>query len=417
MSADKERIPPLSEIARAQFDTAAELVGLNDAMRLRLSTPSREISVQIPVLMDDGRTEIFFGHRVQHNSSRGPSKGGIRYHQSVTLEEVRGLAALMTWKTSLLNIPFGGGKGGVAVDASKLSITEKERLTRRYTRQIAPIIGDHKDIPAPDVGTDAQTMAWLFDEYSAQVGQSPAVVTGKPLSLGGSLGREEATGRGVMLVMRAHAQAEGLPWQGATAVIQGFGNVGSHLARCLHEEGVRVIAIADVNGAIYNADGIDIPSLLQWTKSTCTVVDAPGTEKIDAQAIWQIPCDYLVPAALESVINRSNAGTLPCKVLVEAANGPTTPMGEAILADRGITILPDFLANGGGVLVSYYEWTQNLQQFRWTLKDVQSRTEVAMQEAYDAVRAEAERRRIDFRQAAYAIAIQRVAETEALRGC
>ncbi|MBI4408945.1 MAG: glutamate dehydrogenase, partial [Gemmatimonadetes bacterium] len=280
-------------IVKNQFESAADLLGLSEAMRQRLRIPFREIGVQVPVLMDDGRTEVFVGYRVQHNGARGPTKGGIRYHPDVDLEDVRGLAALMTWKTALLDLPFGGGKGGVGVDPRKLSHNELERLTRKYVERIALVLGPYRDIPAPDMGTSAQTMAWILDAYSDKYGYAPACVTGKPLALGGSLGREEATGRGVMLVMREAARDFGLPWQGARAVIQGFGNVGSWLAHFLHKEGVRVIAITDVDGGVQNEGGLDVPALREHVRRARTVAGFAGGQAITNQELWRIPCDFL----------------------------------------------------------------------------------------------------------------------------
>jgi glutamate dehydrogenase (NAD(P)+) len=404
-------------ITTNQFDAAAELLGLAPEMRVRLCTPFREITVQIPVLMDDGRVQVFMGHRVQHNGARGPTKGGVRYHPTVDLEEVRGLATLMTWKTALLDLPFGGAKGGVSVDPRTLSRTELERLTRKFTERIAIALGPYRDIPAPDMGTDAQVMAWMLDEYSAKRGYSPAIVTGKPVGLGGSYGREAATGRGVMLIMREAAQDYGTPWQGGTAAIQGFGNVGNHLAQCLHAEGVKVTAVTDAMGGVHNAAGLDIPALVEHTLRTRTVVGFDSADAITNDELWTVPCDYMVPAALGGVITKEdNARLLDCKVLVEAANSPTTPIADKVLEERGILVLPDFLANAGGVVVSYFEWTQNLQQFRWELEQVNAALEKKMATAYREVVTFARAQNVTLRAAAYAIALQRVAEAEEMRG-
>src|SRR5688572_10447252 len=296
----------VGEITHNQFEAAADLLGLTPAMRKRLSLPFREITVQVPVLMDDGRVEIFMGYRVQHNGARGPTKGGIRYHPSVDLSEVRGLASLMTWKTALLDLPFGGAKGGVGVDPRALSAIELERLTRKFTERISLALGPYRDIPAPDMGTNGQVMAWMLDEYSSKKGYSPAIVTGKPVSLGGSLGREEATGRGVMLIMREAARDFGMKWKGATAVIQGFGNVGSHLAAFLHNEGVKVIAVSDVDGGVHNDSGLDIPALLEHSKRNKTVGGFANGSQISNEQLWRIPCDYLIPAALGGVITKED---------------------------------------------------------------------------------------------------------------
>ena len=407
----------VADITTNQFERAADLLQLDQSMRKRLCIPFREMTVQVPVLMDDGRIEIYTGYRVQHNGSRGPTKGGIRYHPSVDLEEVRGLAALMTWKTALLDLPFGGGKGGVGVDPRTLSRNELERLTRKFTERIALIIGPYRDIPAPDMGTNAQVMAWMLDEYSQKKGYSPAIVTGKPIALGGSLGREEATGRGVMIAMREAARDFGLPWKGATAVIQGFGNVGSFLAQFLFEEGVRVIAVTDVDGGVHSDRGLDIPGLLAHTRRAGSVAGFVGADAINNQQIWRVPCDYLIPAALGGVITKEdNVNELQCRMLVEAANGPTTPIADKVLEERGIPVLPDFLANAGGVVVSYFEWTQNLQQLRWELEQVNAGLERKMVAAHQEVFKMASERSVSMRTAAYAIALQRVAAAEELRG-
>lgn len=407
----------VGDITHNQFEKAADLLGLTPAMRKRLSIPFREISVQIPVLMDDGSVEIFMGYRVQHNGSRGPTKGGVRYHPTVDIEEVRGLATLMTWKTALLDLPFGGAKGGVDVDVKKLSRNELERLTRKFTERIAIILGPYRDIPAPDVGTNGQVMAWMLDEYSAKKGYTPAIVTGKPVDLGGSLGREEATGRGVMIVMREAAKDYGVPWRGSRAVIQGFGNVGAHLARILHEEGVNVIAVTDADGGVANDKGLDIPALFAHAQKHGTVRGFESAESMTNEKLWTVPCEFMVPAALGGVITKEdNATVLDCKFLVEAANGPTTPIADKVLEERGIIVLPDFLANAGGVVVSYFEWTQNLQQLRWELEQVQSALERKMVAAYRDVYALAQERGVDLRTAAYAIALSRVAAAEEMRG-
>jgi glutamate dehydrogenase (NAD(P)+) len=341
----------------------------------------------------------------------------VRYHPSVDIEEVRGLATLMTWKTALLDLPFGGGKGGVNVDPRKLSRNELERLTRKFTERIAIVLGPYRDIPAPDMGTNAQTMAWMLDEYSSKRGYSPAIVTGKPIDLGGSLGREEATGRGVVIVMREAARDYGVPWKGGRAVIQGFGNVGLHLARILHEEGVRVIAVTDVDGGVINDNGIDIPALIQHNASANTVGGFAGGDALAGEKIWDVPCEFMVPAALGGVITKEdNVDRLDCKMVVEAANGPTTPIADKVLHDRGIPVLPDFLANASGVVVSYFEWTQNLQQLRWELEQVNTALERKMVAAYRDVHRLAKEKGVSLRTAAYAIALKRVAYAEEMRG-
>jgi glutamate dehydrogenase (NAD(P)+) len=405
-------------IAQSQFDRAADLINLESYMRRILTAPFREVTVEVPVRMDDGRIEVFTGYRIQHNGARGPCKGGIRYHPHADHDEVLGLATIMTWKTALMDIPFGGAKGGVTVDPKQLSKLELERLTRRFTQRIAIVLGPYRDIPAPDVNTNAQVMAWILDEYSNRQGYTPAVVTGKPISLGGSLGREEATGRGVMYVMAEYSRDFGIPLKGGRVVIQGFGNVGSHLARLLHAEaGGKVIAVSDVEGGIYNEKGLDIPALLAHAAQKKSVSAWSGGTKITNDDLWKIPCDWLVPAALGGVITKeANAKSIDCKVVVEAANEPTTPTADRILEERGIAVLPDFLANAGGVTVSYYEWAQNLQQYRWTHEQVNAELKATITKAYVAVRDLSKQKGVTFRTAAYAIALQRVAEAERLRG-
>lgn len=415
-SQNSQVVPTLAEIAQTQFDSAADALGLDHLMKKRLSIPFREISVQIPVRMDDGRVEVFVGYRVQYNGARGPYKGGIRFHPNVDLAEVRGLAALMCWKCSLMDLPFGGAKGGITVDPSKLSLGELERLTRKFTRRISRLIGPNKDIPAPDVNTSAREMAWLLDEYSSKFGYSPAVVTGKPISLGGSLGREEATGRGVMLATREAARNHGIPFAGSRAVIQGFGNVGSYAALFLHEQGVKVVAVSDVHGGIYNENGLDIVALRAHVKETGAVKGFSGATEITNDELWGISCEFLIPCALEGVINRLNVDRINAKLVVEGANGPTTPHADAILWERGIPVIPDFYANGGGVVVSYFEWAQNNQTERWTLDRVRDSLEKKMVAVYADISKLARERKISLREAAYMVAITRVAEAEGLRG-
>jgi len=405
-------------IVDSQFERAANLINLEEYMRRILMKPFREVQVEVPVRMDDGRIEVFTGYRIQHNGARGPCKGGIRYHLDADHDEVLGLATIMTWKTALMDIPFGGAKGGVAVDPKKLSKLELERLTRRFTQRISIVLGPYRDIPAPDVATNAQVMAWILDEFSSRHGYTPAAVTGKPISLGGSLGREEATGRGVMYVMMEYARDFGVPLKGSRVVIQGFGNVGGNLARLLHTEGgAKVVAISDVNGGIMNDGGLDVPGLLAHTAGGRPVSEWKGGTAITNDQLWMVPCDWLVPAALGGVITReSNARTVNCKVVVEGANEPTTPTADLILEERGIPVIPDFLANAGGVTVSYYEWAQNLQQYRWTHEQVNRELQATITKAYVGVRDLAKQKGVTFRTAAYAIALQRVAEAERLRG-
>src|SRR3989441_3825155 len=359
-------------IVDSQFQRAANLINLDEYMRRILMRPFREVQVEVPVRMDDGRIEVFTGFRIQHNGARGPCKGGIRYHPEADHDEVLGLATIMTWKTALMDIPFGGAKGGVAVDPKQLSKLELERLTRRFTQRISIVLGPYRDVPAPDVATNPQVMAWILDEYSSRHGYTPAAVTGKPVSLGGSLGREEATGRGVMYVMMEYSRDFGIPLKGSRVVIQGFGNVGGHLARLLAAEaGAEVVAGGGGEGRGRNAHGLDVPALLAHTAGRQPVSEFAGGRAITNDALWTIPCDWLVPAGLGGgIAKETNARTIDCKVVVEGANEPPTPTADRILEERGIAVIPDFLANAGGVTVSYYEWSQNLQQYRWTHEQV-----------------------------------------------
>ncbi len=416
-----EETPPtpidIGGICQLQFQEAARILELDESVQDELRIPFRELSVHVPVLMRDGSVRSFQGFRVQHNGARGPTKGGIRYHPHVDREEVGGLAALMTWKTALLDVPFGGAKGGVSVDPKELELFELERLTRKFTERAALALGPYRDIPAPDMGTDAQVMAWLLDEYSSKRGYTPAVVTGKPVSLGGSLGRDEATGRGVMVTMREAARDFGITWAGGKAAIQGFGNVGGHLAALLDEEEVQVVAVTDADGGVVNEDGLDVPALLSHARRTGTVAEFPEADPLDDYSFWRVPCDYLVPAALGSVITKEdNVQDLDCRMVVEAANAPTTPIADKILYERGVPVIPDILANAGGVVVSYFEWTQNLQQMSWELEEVRQRLEKKMKAAYQDVVTLARKREVPLRTAAYTIAVERVAEAEALRG-
>src|ERR1044071_6437025 len=427
MTATKETPPPSRPsrapmsgraIVQNQFERAADLINLEAYMRKILMSPFREVQVEVPVRMDDGRIEVFTGYRIQHNGARGPCKGGIRYHPEADHDEVLGLATIMTWKTALMDIPFGGAKGGVTVDPKKLSKLELERLTRRFTQRIAIVLGPYRDIPAPDVNTNAQVMSWILDEYSSRQGYTPAVVTGKPVALGGSLGREEAPGRGVMYVMQEYARDFGIPLKGGRVVIQGFGNVGSHLARLLHSEaGATVVAVSDVDGGIYNDKGIAIPALITHVAAGKRVGEWPQGKRVTNDELWTIPCDWLVPAALGGVITKeANAKTIDCKVVVEGANEPTTPTADLILEECGIPVIPDCLASAGSVTVSYYEWAQTLQQYRWTHEKVNEELKATITKAYAAVRDLAKQKGVTFRTAAYGIALQRVADAERLRG-
>lgn len=416
---DRERLST-HVIVENQFEIAANLIGLEPSMQVLLKSPFRTVSVEVPVRMDDGRLEVFRGYRVQHNGARGPCKGGVRYHLEANEEEVLGLATTMTWKTALLDIPFGGAKGGVQVRARDLSQRELEAITRQFTRRIALFLGPYRDIPAPDMNTNPQVMAWMLDEYSAKYGYTPAAVTGKPIALGGSLGREEATGRGVMIIMQSYARDAGIPIKDGRVVIQGFGNVGAHLALFLHEQGAKVVAVSDVNGGLHNENGLDVPSLFEHTyikRKPVAEFDGGDVMSDADEEIWKVSCDWLVPAALGSVITKEkNANSIDCKVVVEAANSPTTPIADKILEARGIQVLPDFLVNAGGVVVSYFEWTQNLQQEPWTLEQVNRGLQAKMSKAYNIVRELAENKGVPWRTSALAIALRRVADAEALRG-
>jgi glutamate dehydrogenase (NAD(P)+) len=412
----EENLNPFA-IAMAQFDRAAEYLDLDDGMRELLKTPKRQLVVSIPVKMDDGRLQVFEGYRVQHNLARGPGKGGIRYHPDVTLDEVKALAMWMTWKCATVNLPYGGAKGGVRVNPKELSQGELERLTRRYATEIAPLIGPDRDIPAPDVYTDAQTMAWIMDTISMFKGHTElGVVTGKPVELGGSLGRQEATARGCQFVIREACRAFGLSLPDATVVVQGFGNAGSNVARFLHEDGARIIALSDSKGGIYNPRGLDPLAALEHKTRTGSLQGLPNTEAITNEELLELPCDILVPAALENQITRRNADRIRARLIAEAANGPTTPAADDILFDRGITVIPDILANAGGVSVSYFEWVQNQYGFFWPEDEVRRHLERIMTSAFHAVRAMAERYRVDLRRGAYILAIERVAEATRVRG-
>jgi glutamate dehydrogenase (NAD(P)+) len=407
---------PTFRLAVAQFDQAAEVMGLDPDLRERLKLPQRSLVVSIPVRMDDGHVEVFTGYRVQHDSSRGPSKGGIRYHPDVNLGEVAALAMWMTWKCALAGLPYGGAKGGVAVTPKQLSSAELQRLTRRYAAEIFPLIGPDKDVPAPDVGTDAQIMAWMMDTYSQQVGFAvPGVVTGKPLSIGGSLGREEATGRGVVYVTREMLRHLKLPIQDATVAIQGFGNVGSHTARIMQQQGARVIAVSDVRGGIYNSKGLDVMELLRRDPNQ-PLHDTKLGDAITNEDLLRLECTVLVPAALSEQITSKNASSLRCRILSEGANGPTTLEADRILSDKGIYVIPDILANSGGVIVSYFEWVQDLQRFFWSAKDIQDRLHDIITSAFQRTLHFSTERRVSMRMAALMSGIDQVAQAHLQRG-
>lgn len=405
-------------LAVAQFDQAAEAMRLDQNLRERLKFPQRSLVVSVPVRMDDGRVEVFTGYRVQHDSSRGPSKGGIRYHPDVSLGEVAALAMWMTWKCALAGLPYGGAKGGVKVAPKQLSRGELQRLTRRYAAEIFPLIGPDKDVPAPDVGTDAQVMAWIMDTYSQQVGYAvPSVVTGKPLSLGGSLGREEATGRGVVYVTLEALRHLKLSIENATVAVQGFGNVGSHTALIMQQQGARVIAVSDVSGGIYNAKGLDVQELLRCHRAAGqSLRDSKLGDSITNEELLQLDCTVLVPAALSEQITGKNAGRLRCRILAEGANGPTTLEADRILEDKGVFIIPDVLANSGGVIVSYFEWVQDLQRFFWSATDIQHRLHDIITSAFQRTLHFSTERRTSMRMAALMSGIEQVAQAHLQRG-
>lgn len=412
----QEDLNPCS-IAMHQFDRAAERMNLEPGLREVLRRPRRALTLSLPVKMDDGSLKVFEGYRVQHNSSRGPCKGGIRYHPNVSYDEVKALASWMTWKCATVNIPFGGAKGGIVCDPKHLSKNELERLTRRYAYEISPLIGPDSDIPAPDVYTDSQVMAWILDTYSmTHGGITPSVVTGKPLFLGGSQGRNEATARGCLFVIQAACKVQGFHLKGATAAIQGFGNAGSIAAELLAEQGAKIIAVSDSQGGVLNRKGLNVHALLEHKDKTGTVVGFKATEPIGNEALLQLECDILVPAALENQITIANADRIRAKIVAEAANGPTTPGADAILYEKGIMVLPDILANAGGVTVSYFEWVQDLQELFWDENDVNRRLEKIMVRAFEDVHKTAQQYKADMRTGAYILAIDRVATATRVRG-
>jgi glutamate dehydrogenase (NAD(P)+) len=407
---------PYDDVLR-NFDTAAKKINLSDEASLLIKTPDRELRVELPVLMDDGKLHSLIGYRIQHNNARGPYKGGIRYHQDVDVDEVRALASLMTWKTAVVDIPFGGAKGGITVDPTKHSASELERMTREFTSHIESIIGPLEDIPAPDMNTNAQTMSWMMDEYSKHHGYSPAVVTGKPVELGGSLGREEATGRGVCMILREAAKTYKLDLKKITVAVQGFGNVGSHTARILEQEmGVKVVAISDVKGGIYNPRGIRFTDALTHSKSTGSVMGLKGCVKLTNEELLELKCDVLIPAALGNQLRADNANNVKAKLIIEAANGPTSVEADEIFASRNIPVIPDILANAGGVTVSYFEWAQNMQQFKWEYPRVITELEKIMTHSYQSVLHTTEKYKVPMRIGAFILAVERVAKAAKLRG-
>ena len=415
-AAVKEVLNPF-QIAQAQFDTAAELLKLDPWLRNVLRKPKRQLIVAIPTKMDDGSIHVFEGYRVQHSLARGPAKGGIRYHPDVTLDEVKALASWMTWKCATVNIPYGGGKGGVVCDPKKMSQRELEGMTRRYASEISIIIGPDRDIPAPDVYTNAQTMAWIMDTYSMTVGSTQlGVVTGKPLQIGGSQGRNEATARGCQFVIREACKEKKIALRGARVAVQGFGNAGSIAARLLSEDGATIIAVSDSSGGIHSSKGLDMKAVLAYKERTGSLRGFPEAETISNERLLELECDVLVPAALENQITLENASRIKAKIVAEAANGPTTPGADDVMHENGTFVIPDILANAGGVTVSYFEWVQSLQSFFWEEAQVNQHLEKVMTRAFQEVLAIARKYNVHMRSAAYILAVGRVAEATRIRG-
>ena len=405
------------EIAKQQFDRAADYLDLEDSMRRVLKQAKRQLVVSIPVKMDSGRVEVFEGFRVQHNIARGPCKGGIRYHPGVTLDEVKALASWMTWKCATVGIPYGGGKGGVVCDPKSMSLSELERLTRRYAFEIAPIIGPDRDIPAPDVYTDEQTMAWIMDTISMIQGHTMlGVVTGKPIALGGSQGRAEATARGCLYTLREACRVKGIDLKGARVAIHGFGNAGANIARLIAADGARIIGICDSRSGVYAPNGINVEEALRYKAETGAVRGLPNATEIACDEVLEIECDILLPAALENAITLSNVGRVKTKIIGELANGPTTPGADRVFAEQGVFLIPDILANAGGVTVSYYEWVQDQYSFFWSEKQVNDTLELTMKTAFRSVYDTAQRYDTDMRTGAYILAVDRVAEATRVRG-
>ncbi len=414
---DSKKISAFETVNRL-FNQAADLLGLSDTKRTELTTPYRELMVRLPLLGEDGQVRVYRGYRVQHDNARGPMKGGIRFHPDADLDEVRALASLMTWKTAVVNLPYGGAKGGIQCDPRELSELDLERLTRRFAQRMEGFIGPREDIPGPDMGTNARIMAWMMDEYSKFHGFSPGVVTGKPLELGGSEGRLSATGRGLFFAVERIVPELGLDLDGARVAVQGFGNVGYWAARYLADAGCRIVAVSDIEGTLHCADGLDIDTLHKVAEEKGSVVHYQGSdcERLDRDDLLGVECDILVPAALGGAIHAGNAKDIQARLIAEGANHPTTPEADEILAERGITVLPDIYANAGGVTVSYFEWVQNLQQQRWEAERVDQELRQIMHEAFDAIKAAAEEFNITLRTAAFVVAVRRVAEAARLRG-
>jgi len=414
--APREDLNPF-RIAQIQFDMAAEFLKLDPGLRQILRTPKRILEVSLPTKMDNGQVKVFTGYRVQHNVSRGPGKGGIRYHPNVTLDEVKALAMWMTWKTAAVNVPFGGAKGGVICDPKRMSKSELERMTRRYASEILPIIGPSMDIPAPDVYTDAQTMAWIMDTYAMTIGHSAhGVVTGKPLSVGGSEGRGEATARGLLYVVEEACKMKKISLRGATVAIQGFGNAGATAARLFAEKKARIVALSDTRGGVTNSRGIDPVKAFRYKERSGTVVGMPGASRITNDELLTMKCDILVPAALENVITLHNAEAVKARIVAEAANGPTTPHADEILARRGVIVLPDILANAGGVTVSYFEWVQNQEGLMWDVDEVNARLQKIMVRAFHEMVDTMRKHHVPPRAGAMILAVGRVSEATLIRG-
>jgi glutamate dehydrogenase (NAD(P)+) len=405
------------QVALQQYDRAADKLNLGPAVREVLRNPKREVTVRFPVQMDDGTTRVFTGYRVWHNVTRGPAKGGVRFHPLTDLQEVRALSMWMTWKCACVKIPYGGAKGGVTCDPKKLSLRELERLTRRFTTELGEMIGPDSDIMAPDVNTNAQVMAWMMDTYSMHRGYSvTGVVTGKPVSIGGSEGRQDATGRGVVYMIQEVAKAIDLDLQGARVAVQGYGNAGEAAARFLGELGARVVAVSDSRGGVFNGDGLDLPLVTRHKQETSSVVGAPRTQSLSNEELLEVDCDILIPAALEGVITERNAPRIQARIIAEAANGPTNPEADDILREHGTVVIPDILCNAGGVTVSYFEWVQDREEFFWSLDEINARLRRIMVRAYDDVQRTASEHDIDLRLAAYMLAVSRVAEATMTRG-
>ncbi len=405
------------DVAQRQFDLAAERLDLDPGLRRILREPKRELTVHFPVKMDDGSVRVFIGYRVQHNLGRGPAKGGIRYHQDVTLDEVKALAMWMTWKCAVVGIPFGGGKGGVVVDPKKLSLREVEGLTRRFTTEISVLIGPQSDIPAPDVNTNPQTMAWMMDTYSMHVGYTvPAVVTGKPIPLGGSEGRNEATAQGAVYTIIDAAAQLGIDLPKATVAVQGYGNAGAVAAQLMAGLGSKVVAVSDSTGAIHKPEGLDPAAVLAWKQEHHSVLGFPGTREISNAELLEVECDILIPAALENQITVANAGRIQARIIAEAANGPTTPEADDILYANGKFVIPDILCNAGGVTVSYFEWVQDLERDFWSVGQVNDKLRGIMANSFAGTLEVSQRENINMRTAAYMLAVQRVADATTVRG-